>query len=147
MTPILTGACDSPGTVIAPSAARARATRTIDRFTIGCLLRDRNVAARIAHDSASGKRVYSRGLGRAMGAKYFGAAVKRREDPRLLRGGGRFIDDVALPGMFHAAFLRSPHAHAGVKTIHTAAPARAPGVARGFTCCDPDRCVEAVAPL
>ncbi len=74
-----------------------------------------------------------------MGAKYFGAAVKRREDPRFLRGDGRFIDDVALPGMFHAAFLRSPHAHAVVKTIHTAAAAAAPGVARVFTFGDLDR--------
>jgi carbon-monoxide dehydrogenase large subunit len=74
-----------------------------------------------------------------MGAKYFGAAVKRREDPRFLRGDGRFIDDVALPGMFHAAFLRSPHAHAVVKTIHTAAAAVAPGVARVFTFGDLDR--------
>ena len=74
-----------------------------------------------------------------MGAKYFGAAVKRREDPRFLRGDGRFIDDVALPGMFHAAFLRSPHAHAVVKTIHTAAAAVAPGVARVFTFGDLNR--------
>ena len=62
-----------------------------------------------------------------MGAKYFGAAVKRREDPRFLRGDGRFIDDVVLPGMFHAAFLRSPHAHAVVKTIHAAGAAAAIG--------------------
>src|SRR3989442_2902274 len=74
-----------------------------------------------------------------MGAKYFGAAVKRREARRFLRGDGRFIDDVALPGMFHAAFLRSPHAHAVVKTIHTAAAAAAPGVARVFTFGDLDR--------
>jgi aerobic carbon-monoxide dehydrogenase large subunit len=74
-----------------------------------------------------------------MGAKYFGAAVKRREDPRFLRGDGRFIDDVTLPGMLHAAFLRSPHAHAVVKMIHTAAAAAAPGVARVFTFGDLDR--------
>src|SRR5881296_483532 len=74
-----------------------------------------------------------------MGAKYFGAAVKRREDPRFLRGDGRFIDDVALPGMLHAAFLRSPHAHAVVKMIHTDAAAAAPGVARVFTFADLDR--------
>src|SRR3989475_7196581 len=74
-----------------------------------------------------------------MGAKYFGAAVKRREDPRFLRGEGRFVDDVTLPGILHAAFLRSPHAHAVVKTIHTAAAAAAPGVARVFTFGDLDR--------
>ena len=65
-----------------------------------------------------------------MGAKFFGAAVKRREDPRFLRGEGRFIDDVAVPGMLHAAFLRSPHAHARIVTIDTAAAAAAPGVVR-----------------
>jgi carbon-monoxide dehydrogenase large subunit len=45
-----------------------------------------------------------------VGAKYFGASVPRREDPRLLRGEGRFVDDMKLPGMLHAAFVRSPHA-------------------------------------
>ena len=74
-----------------------------------------------------------------MGAKYFGAAVKRREDPRFLRGDGRFIDDVALPGMLHAAFLRSPHAHARIAKIDTAAAAAAPGVARVLTFGDLDR--------
>ena len=68
-----------------------------------------------------------------MGAKFFGAAVKRREDHRFLRGDGRFIDDVVVPGMLHAAFVRSPHAHALVRKIHTAAAAAAPGVTRVFT--------------
>jgi len=74
-----------------------------------------------------------------MGAKYFGAAVKRREDPRFLRGEGRFVDDVTLPGVLHAAFVRSPHAHAVVRKIHTAAAAAAPGVARVFTFADLER--------
>src|SRR5213594_517245 len=74
-----------------------------------------------------------------MGAKYFGAAVKRREDPRFLRGDGRFVDDVTLPGMLHAAFFRSPHAHARIDKIHTTAAAAAPGVARVFTFGDLDR--------
>src|SRR3989475_2376213 len=68
-----------------------------------------------------------------MGAKYFGASVKRREDPRFLRGEGRFVDDLAIPGMLHAAFLRSPHAHAVVKSMRTAAAAAAPGVVRVLT--------------
>ena len=74
-----------------------------------------------------------------MGAKYFGAAVKRREDPRFLRGEGRFIDDVTVPGMLHAAFLRSPHAHARIVRISTAAAAAAPGVARVLTFQDLER--------
>src|SRR5206468_3940626 len=52
-----------------------------------------------------------------MGARYFGAAVRRREDPRFLRGEARFVDDVTLPGMLHAAFLRAPHAHARIVAI------------------------------
>jgi carbon-monoxide dehydrogenase large subunit len=64
-----------------------------------------------------------------MGAKYFGAAVKRREDPRYLRGEGRFVDDIKLPGMLHAAFVRSPHAHARITAIRTQAAGALPAVA------------------
>jgi carbon-monoxide dehydrogenase large subunit len=74
-----------------------------------------------------------------MGAKFFGAAVKRREDPRFLQGEGRFIDDVVLPGMLHAAFFRSPHAHARIVRIDTTAAASAPGVVRVFTFSDLER--------
>ena len=83
--------------------------------------------------------VYSRLLGELMGAKFFGAAVKRREDPRFLRGEGRFVDDVTLPGMLHAAFVRSPHAHARIIRIHTTAAAAAPGVVRVLTFADLQR--------
>jgi carbon-monoxide dehydrogenase large subunit len=71
-----------------------------------------------------------------MGAKYFGAAVRRREDPRFLRGEGRFVDDVTLPGLLHAAFLRSPHAHARIRGIDTARARAMPGVAAVFTHAD-----------
>jgi carbon-monoxide dehydrogenase large subunit len=71
-----------------------------------------------------------------MSAKYFGAAVRRREDPRFLRGEGRFVDDVKLAGLLHAAFVRSPHAHARVVAVRTAAAAAMPGVARVFTADD-----------
>src|SRR5437660_707731 len=60
-----------------------------------------------------------------MGARYFGAAVKRREDPRFLRGEACYVDDVTLPGMLHAAFCRSPHAHARIVAIRTRAAAEA----------------------
>jgi len=50
-----------------------------------------------------------------MGAKWFGAAVKRKEDRPLLTGRGRFIDDVRLPGTLHAAFVRSPHPHTRIR--------------------------------
>src|SRR5580692_8328408 len=53
----------------------------------------------------------------AMGAKHFGARVTRLEDPALLSGRGRFVDDLKLPGMLHACFVRSPHAHAKLGAI------------------------------
>jgi len=71
-----------------------------------------------------------------MGAKYFGAAVRRVEDPRYLRGEARYVDDIKLPGMVHAAFLRSPHAHARITRIDTTRAAAMPGVARVFTFAD-----------
>jgi len=74
-----------------------------------------------------------------MGAKYFGAAVKRREDPRFLRGEARYVDDVKLAGMLHAAFLRSPHSHARILAIHPEAARALPGVAAVFTFADLER--------
>ena len=63
-----------------------------------------------------------------MGARQFGARVTRVEDPALLTGRGRFVDDIALPGLLHAAFLRSPHAHARIGAIDAAAALAMPGV-------------------
>src|SRR5216117_1343968 len=71
-----------------------------------------------------------------MGAKDFGAAVLRREDPRFLRGEGRFVDDVTLPGLLQAAFLRSPHAHARIVAIRTERAKKMPGVVAVFTHAD-----------
>ncbi len=51
------------------------------------------------------------------GAIWVGQRLKRREDPELLTGKGRFIGDLTRPGMVHAAFLRSPHAHAKILSI------------------------------
>jgi len=63
-----------------------------------------------------------------MGEFAVGQAVSRLEDPRLLKGGGRFVDDIVLPGMAFGHVLRSPHAHARIKSIDTAAAQSAPGV-------------------
>jgi aerobic carbon-monoxide dehydrogenase large subunit len=63
-----------------------------------------------------------------MGTKWFGASVARKEDPALLAGKGRFIDDVRLPGTLHAAFVRSAHAHARISSIDVAAARALPGV-------------------
>jgi carbon-monoxide dehydrogenase large subunit len=57
-----------------------------------------------------------------------GAAVRRREDLRLLTGNGRYSDDLNLPGQAYAIMLRSPHAHARIRGIDTAAARAAPGV-------------------
>ncbi|MSP03038.1 MAG: xanthine dehydrogenase family protein molybdopterin-binding subunit [Acetobacteraceae bacterium] len=57
-----------------------------------------------------------------------GAPVRRREDLRLLTGQGRFGDDLTLPGQAYATMLRSPHAHARIGTIDTAASLAVPGV-------------------
>ena len=48
-------------------------------------------------------------------ARLLGASIKRREDPRFITGKGNYTDDLKLPGMTYAAFVRSPHAHAGVR--------------------------------
>src|SRR5712692_395151 len=74
-----------------------------------------------------------------MGAKYFGASVRRKEDPRYLRGEGRFVDDIKLPGLLHVAFVRSPHAHARIAAIRPEAARRLPGVAHVFTFADLER--------
>ncbi len=66
-------------------------------------------------------------------SKLVGARVKRREDPSLIRGLGQFVDDVRLPGMLHVAILRSPHAHAKIKSLDTEAARRHPGVVAVFT--------------
>src|SRR5947208_2597907 len=59
---------------------------------------------------------------------YIGRAMKRVEDPRLIRGIATYIDDIALPGMLHVAILRSPYAHAKITKIETAAAKALAGV-------------------
>ena len=63
-----------------------------------------------------------------MGVEGVGASVVRKEDKRFITGKGRYVDDVKLVGMTHAHFVRSPHAHAKVKSIDTSAAAKMPGV-------------------
>ena len=63
-----------------------------------------------------------------MGEFALGQPVPRFEDPRLIRGGGRYVDDLALPHMAYGFVLRSPHAHARIRSIDTAAAKAAPGV-------------------
>src|SRR5579872_3068013 len=57
-----------------------------------------------------------------------GHSVKRKEDPRFLRGRGNYIDDVKLPGMLYMNIVRSPYAHATIKSIDTSEALKVPGV-------------------
>src|SRR5215471_12718610 len=68
-----------------------------------------------------------------MGEFGIGQAVRRFEDPRLVRGQGRFVNDVNLPGQAYAYVLRSPHAHARIATIDQGAALAATGVLAVFT--------------
>jgi carbon-monoxide dehydrogenase large subunit len=63
----------------------------------------------------------------------FGSAIKRREDPRLITGSATYTDDVKLPGMTYAAFLRSPYAHAKITRVDVSAARQAPGVIAVYT--------------
>jgi carbon-monoxide dehydrogenase large subunit len=68
--------------------------------------------------------------------RVLGKSIKRREDPRFITGKGTYVDDVKLPGTTYAVFVRSPHAHAKIKKIDTAAAAKHPGVVAVFTGAD-----------
>src|SRR5260221_12129404 len=69
-----------------------------------------------------------------MAARFgIGASVKRREDRRLLTGQGRYVDDVNVPNQAHAAFVRSPHAHADLVAIDAAPALAVDGVLAVFT--------------
>src|ERR1700736_2719552 len=57
-----------------------------------------------------------------------GESIKRKEDGRFLHGKGNYLDDIVLPDMLHMAILRSPHAHARIKSVDTAAASAVPGV-------------------
>ncbi len=71
-----------------------------------------------------------------MGEFSIGQAVTRLEDPRLLRGQGRFLDDMVFGRQVHAAIVRSPHAHAEIRAIDGAAALAAPGVLAVLTGAD-----------
>ena len=60
--------------------------------------------------------------------RYIGRKRRTKEDPRFVRGGGRFVADIALPGMKHLALVTSPHASARIKAIRTHKALALPGV-------------------
>ncbi len=67
-----------------------------------------------------------------VGARSVGARVLRAEDPRILSGRGRYVDDIVLPGMLHAAFLRSTVPHGRLRVGRRGRGAGAPGCRRGL---------------
>ena len=71
-----------------------------------------------------------------MTTRNFGAPITRNEDARLLSGQALFVDDVELPGMLHAAFLRSNVAHAHIRSIDVVAARARPGIVAVYTAAD-----------
>ena len=63
-----------------------------------------------------------------MSSRIFGSAIKRREDPRLITGAAKYTDDFVLPGMAHLAVVRTPYAHARIKSIDIEKALKVPGV-------------------
>jgi len=76
------------------------------------------------------------GVGVNMTTRYFGERIKRNEDPRLLTGQALYVDDVDLPDMLHAAFLRSPYAHAKINNIDVSQALQRAGVVAIYTAHD-----------
>jgi carbon-monoxide dehydrogenase large subunit len=77
-------------------------------------------------------------------SRVFGSGIRRREDPRLMTGTARFTDDIMLPGMVHAAILRSPHGHARITRIDTSRAKAAPGVVAVFTGSDSENMLKPI---
>src|SRR5437870_7724811 len=65
--------------------------------------------------------------------KLTGQRIKRREDPRLITGTATYVDDIQMPGMYHACIVRSPHGAARIASIDVKAALETPGVAAVFT--------------
>ncbi len=82
-----------------------------------------------------------------MVARLTGTSVQRVEDPRILTGRGRYVDDVTLPGMLHAAFVRSPFPHARVEGIDVSEALLVPGVRAVLTAADLDGVATDLTPV
>ena len=91
-------------------------------------------AAKIAADTAQ----------KDAARRWLGKSINRVEDPRFLRGEGRYLDDIKLENMAHAAIVRSPHAHARIVSVDTSKAEALPGVIRVVTGAD---VAEHAAPL
>src|SRR5262245_31715930 len=72
----------------------------------------------------------------ATSPRLFGSPQIRKEDPRLITGQATYVDDVRPAGLVHAVMLRSPHAHATIRSIDTSAAQAVPGVVAVYTGAD-----------
>ena len=77
-----------------------------------------------------------------MSTAMFGSGIRRREDPRLITGAASYTDDLTLPGMLHAAMLRSPHAHAHIGAIDASRAKSARGVVAVYTSADTEGALQ-----
>ncbi len=93
-------------------------------------LRPRDSTGR--RDGTGGEGMSSGNGSRAHGG-HVGRAMRRKEDPRMITGRARYIDDISVPGMLYATIVRSPEAHATITSIDTSAAAARPDVAAVFT--------------
>ena len=87
----------------------------------------------IAEQDPNAAKVARETAGTDVPRRWLGKSLNRVEDPRFLRGQGRYLDDIKLPGMLHAAVLRSPHAHARIVSVDTSKAEALPGVVRVVT--------------
>ena len=71
-----------------------------------------------------------------MGVRYFGSAVRRVEDPKLITGRGKYLDDLLVVGVLHAAFVRAEHAHARIVRVDCVAARAVPGVVGVYAATD-----------
>ena len=77
-----------------------------------------------------------------MSSHLVGQRIKRIEDPDLLSGRGQFVDDLQMPNMLHAGFLRSPYAHAHIKSIDVSEAATMPGIHLVWTAKNLPKCMQ-----
>ena len=79
-----------------------------------------------------------------MTTRFIGKPLKRKEDPRLIQGIGHYVDDLNLAGMHYAAFLRSPYAHANIRSVDLSKARHASGVVLALSGADIDGAIQPV---
>src|ERR1700758_5477472 len=86
----------------------------------------------MARNGKTNSASHTNGKGNGRTAQWVGRKLKRKEDPRLIRGISHYTDDIKLPRILHCAFVRSPHAHAEIRGMHTEKARTVPGVVGVF---------------